>query len=119
MSALNVKIIVRKTVSDIGIMDISGEITGAAEEVLSDAYNQIGTSARAIILNFTAMEYMYSSGIGLLVTLLIRAKRHGQRLTAFGLSEHYQEIFELTRLNEVIVLYASEEEAFTALKAEA
>jgi anti-sigma B factor antagonist len=58
---------------------------------------------------------MNSSGIGLLVMLLIRAQRQGQKLLAFGLSEHYREIFELTRLNEAIALFSDEQAALTAL----
>jgi anti-anti-sigma regulatory factor len=50
----------------------------------------------------------------LLVTLLIRANRQKQRLLTFGLSEHYQKIFELTRLNEAIGIYKTEAEALTA-----
>lgn len=70
--------------------------------------------ARTIILNFTDLAYMNSSGIGLLVTLLIRAKRANQRLLACGLSEHYRQIFELTRLNDAIAIYASEDAALQA-----
>ena len=51
---------------------------------------------------------MNSSGIGLLVTLLLRVQRQKQQLRAFGLSEHYQQIFELTRLNEAIGIYDAE-----------
>jgi anti-sigma B factor antagonist len=57
---------------------------------------------------------MNSSGIGLLVTLLIRANRQGQRIGAFGLSDHYRDIFELTRLDEAIKLYDDEPAALTA-----
>ena len=63
------------------------------------------------ILNFGNLEYMNSSGIGLLVTLLIRAQRGKQKLLACGLSEHYRQIFQLTRLDEAIGIFASESEA--------
>jgi anti-sigma B factor antagonist len=80
-----------------------------------DAYTQASTqNVRAIVLNFDKLEYMNSSGIGLLVTLLIRVNRQKQRLLAYGLSEHYRHIFQLTRLNEAIGLYASEAEALAA-----
>jgi anti-sigma B factor antagonist len=45
------------------------------------------------------------------VTLLVRANRQRQELAAFGLSDHYREIFELTRLDEAITIYDSEESA--------
>lgn len=103
---------VRKVAPQASVVDIQGEITSAAETVLMDAYNEASQAgARTIILNFSGLEYMNSSGIGLLVTLLIRANRHGQRLLAVGLSEHYRHIFELTRLNEAIHIYRTESEA--------
>jgi len=43
--------------------------------------------------------------------LLVRANRQRQQLAAYGLSEHYREIFELTRLDEAITLSDSEESA--------
>jgi len=58
---------------------------------------------------------MNSSGIGLLVTLLIRANRQKQRLLAYGLSDHYRQIFDLTRLNEAIIIFNSEADALAAV----
>ncbi len=106
---------VRKISNQASVVDIQGEVTAFAENVLMDAYTQASTGGvAAIILNFSQLEYMNSSGIGLLVTLLIRVKRQNQRLLAFGLNEHYQQIFELTRLNEVIGIYNTEAEALAA-----
>ena len=68
----------------------------------------------AIVLNFEGLEYMNSSGIGLLVTLLIRINREKQRLLTYGLSEHYRNIFQITRLDDSISIYDSEEEAARA-----
>lgn len=68
----------------------------------------------AIILDFTGLQYMNSGGIGLLVMLLVRAQRVGQQVQAFGLSEHYRQIFELTRLDEAIAIHASQAEALAA-----
>lgn len=94
------------------IIDITGDITAKGETVLMDAYDQASAeSTKLIIFNFEGMEYMNSSGIGLLVTLLIRAQRNGQQLLAFGLKDHFKKVFELTRLNQAIRVYDSEEEA--------
>ncbi len=112
MNQPNVTMTVRKVSSGASVVDIQGEINAAAEPVLMEAYNQAtATGARTILLNFTNLEYMNSSGIGLLVTMLIRARRQNQRLAAFGLSDHYRQIFELTRLNEAITIYENEAEA--------
>jgi anti-sigma B factor antagonist len=66
------------------------------------------------VLNFSGLEYMNSGGIGMLVTLLVRANRQRQQLLAFGLNEHYRQIFELTRLDEAIGIYETEADALAA-----
>jgi anti-sigma B factor antagonist len=111
----NVSFTTRQLKDSAAIIDVQGEINSFAENALMDAYTQATSAgAKAIILNFEKLEYMNSSGIGLLVTLLIRANRQKQRLMAYGLTEHYRQIFELTRLNEAIMLYNSEADALAA-----
>ncbi len=108
---------VRKVSDRASIIDIQGQVTAGAENILMNAYGEAsGASVRAILLNFNGLEYMNSSGIGLLVTLLIRANRQKQRLMSFGLNEHYRQIFSLTRLNEAIGIYNSESEALAAVQ---
>ena len=68
-----------------------------------------------MIFDFSELDYMNSTGIGLLVTLLVRAQRQRQKLMAFGLSEHYREILSLTRLDEAIGVVGSEAEALAAV----
>jgi anti-sigma B factor antagonist len=100
------------------IIEIEGELTAFAEQLLMDTYTAACTpGTRAILLNFHGLEYMNSSGIGLIVTLLIRVNRQKQKLLAYGLSEHYQHIFRLTRLSDAIEICASEREAIMALRA--
>jgi len=115
MPQANVAMNTRHVTTTTSIIDIQGEVSAFAEQVLMRAYNEASTPAtRTIILNFTGLEYMNSSGIGLIVTLLIRVNRQKQRLLAFGLSEHYRHIFELTRLDDAIKIYDSESAAVSA-----
>ncbi len=116
MSQENVKVTIRNLNQNTSILDIDGEINAFAENSLMGAYNEAtDTGAENILLNFTNLDYMNSSGIGLLVTLLIRVQRQKQVLLAFGLSDHYKQIFELTRLNEAIAIYETESEALASL----
>ena len=102
---------IRDVANGIRVIDIKGEITSFSEAEISQAHEEAGKDADAVILNFTDLEYMNSGGIGLLVTTLIRAQRSGHALRAYGLSEHYRQIFTLTRLDEAISIYANEPEA--------
>jgi anti-sigma B factor antagonist len=94
------------------LIDIRGDVTAASEPMLMSAYEEADRQgARRLVLNFGGLDYMNSGGIGMLVTLLVRANRHHQELAAFGLSRHYREIFELTRLDEAITIYDNEQSA--------
>ena len=115
MTTINLKTNVRNGNNGISVIDFDGEVNGLAENTLMDAYQQASKdNTNAIILNFEKLEYLNSSGIGLLVTILIRAQRKDQRLLACGLSTHYREIFALTRLDEAISIFPTESEAITA-----
>jgi anti-sigma B factor antagonist len=115
MPEANVTMNVRSANSKTSVIEIHGEMTGFAETALMDAYTQANNGqVNNLILNFSDLDYMNSSGIGLLVTLLIRAQRKHQRVMAVGLNDHYQQIFELTRLDEAIGMYGTESEALSA-----
>ena len=111
MTTTNLATVIREVAPGIRVIDIRGEITAFSEEHLRDAHERAGREARAVILNFEQLEYMNSGGIGLLVTTLIRAQRAGHSLRAYGLSDHYREIFALTRLDEAIAIFDDEESA--------
>jgi|SRR5579875_1127331 anti-sigma B factor antagonist len=103
---------VRMADGQTSVIDIKGEVTAASEPALMSAYEEAERQgARRLVLNFSELEYMNSGGIGMLVTLLVRANRHRQPLAAYGLSDHYREIFELTRLDEAIAIYGDERSA--------
>jgi anti-sigma B factor antagonist len=107
---------VRRAGDTLGVIAVQGDVTAASEDALMDAYTRAADgSTRAILLDFSGLGYMNSGGIGLLVTLLVRANRAKQRLLACGLTDHYRQIFELTRLDEAISIYSDEAEALAAV----
>jgi anti-sigma B factor antagonist len=117
MNEAATKLAVREPVDDARIIEITGDITAASEDVLMEAYGRASDDGvRAIILDFSRLEYMNSGGIGLLVTLLVRAQRQRQQVLAFGLSDHYRQIFELTRLDEAVSIHAGEDDALAAAR---
>lgn len=109
MATTNLTMNVREVSAGIRVIDVVGEITSFSDKEITAAHEQAsGGETTAVILNFEGLEYMNSGGIGLLVTTLIRAQRSGHALRAFGLSDHYRQIFNLTRLDEAIAIYDDE-----------
>ncbi|HET7385731.1 MAG TPA: STAS domain-containing protein [Nocardioidaceae bacterium] len=115
MDAPTVSMDVRHLDGGTAVVDIKGEVTSACEPELMSAYDAAaGSETRRLVLNFTGLEYMNSGGIGMLVTLLVRTNRQRQQLAAYGLSDHYRQIFELTRLDEAITIFEDERSALSA-----
>ena len=115
MSESPITCTVRPITASTSIIGVLGDLNLPAEGALMAAYTQAsGPATRAIILDLNGMEYMNSGGIGLLVTLMVRMKRENQRLLVFGLNEHYRQIFQTARLDEVIDVCDSEMAALAA-----
>ena len=116
MNQEDLTVAVRAVSDRVSVLDIHGDVTAASEPAFSDAYATASTpTTKAIVLNFSALEYMNSGGIGMLVTLLVRANRQRQKLLAYGVNQHYRQIFELTRLDEAIGIHDTETAALAAV----
>ena len=93
----------------VAIIDLRGEIDVFGEETLNAAYRQAETqNPKAVLLNFTGVDYINSTGIALIVGLLAQARKAGRQLLTSGLSSHYVEIFQITRLADFMNIYPDE-----------
>ena len=96
----------------VAIIDLHGEINAFAEDVLNKAYAEAESRrAEVILLNFSDVDYINSTGIALIVSLLARARKSKRRLLAGGLSDHYVEIFQITRLVDFMSVFPDEKSA--------
>ena len=92
------------------VIELHGDIDGSAEASLDAAYTRVEDSDD-VRLDFSGVSYMNSTGIALIVGLLARARKNGHTLSATGLSHHYREIFEITRLADFMTIVDEEEKA--------
>lgn len=94
-----------------GIIDIAGDLDGDAADALQAAYGEAADGAHRLILNFEGLVYMNSTGIALVVELLGRARSAKLPVHAYGLSDHYRHIFDITRLSDFVALHEDETSA--------
>jgi anti-anti-sigma factor len=91
------------------VIDLTGEINGQAERGLIDVYSSAEyKNPGSIVLNFSKVSYINSTGIALIVNILARSRKKNLELRVFGLSQHYQEIFNITRLTDYLKVYPDE-----------
>lgn len=93
-------------------IDMNGDIDGFAEDAINEAYSEAEShSPHTIMLNFSEVHYINSTGIALIVGLLAKARGQHTKMVTFGLSDHYVEIFNITRLSDFMTIVPDEESA--------
>src|SRR5215469_14001956 len=98
----------------VAIIELHGEINAFAEDTLNAAYAEAEVQEpETILLNFADVDYINSTGIALIVSLLARARKSHRRLLACGLSQHYVEIFNITRLADFMSVFPDEATALS------
>jgi len=86
-------------------LHLSGRIDRDADAAFAEAYATVrALDARIIELDFASVDYINSTGIALIVRLLADARRDGRDVRARGLSDHYREIFRITRLSDFMTI---------------
>jgi anti-anti-sigma factor len=94
------------------VLDLSGLLDRGAEPVLTEVFGKaLEDGDGPIALNFSRVEYINSTGIALVVGVLAKARAADRSVTAFGLTDHYREIFTITRLSDFMGIHDDESAA--------
>jgi anti-anti-sigma factor len=103
--------------NDVAIIDLRGELSAFAGEALDKAFAQVRQQNSSIILlNFGGVSYINSTGIALIIGLVMQATKAGLRLIACGLTNHYVKIFQIARLSEYISMFPDEASALSSVR---
>jgi len=101
------------------VLELRGNVERSVTDELNAAYERaLGTESGAarsrVVLDFSRADYINSSGIALVVSVLGRARAEGRPVAATGLSDHYRHIFDITRLSDFIEVCPDLETAVAA-----
>ena len=91
---------------------LSGDVNRTALDGLETAYAT--TTDGPVVLDFSHVDYINSTGIAVIVGLLAKAKAAGRQVRAFGLTDHYRQIFQITRIADFMAIYDDESTATAA-----
>ena len=96
----------------VAVIDLSGDVNARLESALDAAWAEaLADGPGAVVLNFAEAGYINSTGIALIVGLLARGRAAGVEMRAYGLTPHYREIFEITRLADFLAITNDEDSA--------
>jgi anti-sigma B factor antagonist len=103
----------KKTDSGTAIVELEGMLVLGREsqEVESTIEKLVQNGNKKIIVDLTKVSYVDSSGIGILVGSFGHCKRGGGAMRLTGVSDNILKIMKLTRVDQVLQVDASLQEA--------
>lgn len=90
------------------VIALKGNVDRSALRRMDEVYQEASTYVGEILLDFSEVHYINSTGIAVIVGVLGKARAEGRRLGASGLTDHYREVFEITRLSDLIEIHEDE-----------
>ena len=100
----------------VSVLRFEGDIASTSKEAVLGAYQALPkATVRLILLDFTKVDYINSSGIALVIQMLIEAANNNQKVYAYGLSAHFTKVFTMVGITKYAGLFPSQTEAMAAL----
>jgi anti-anti-sigma factor len=99
----------------VAVLRFEGDIASTSKDAVIGAYQALPKGTRLVLLDFTKVDYINSSGIALVIQLLIEASNSGQKVCAFGLSAHFTKVFTMVGIPKYAGLFPSQVDALAAL----
>ncbi|HEU5114073.1 MAG TPA: STAS domain-containing protein [Acidimicrobiia bacterium] len=96
------------------VVVMSGTVNRAAKQGLETAYEEASAHPGRILMDFRSVDYINSTGIAVIVGVLAMARAEDREVGAFGLTDHYREVFSITRLSDFMTIYDDETAAVAA-----
>jgi anti-sigma B factor antagonist len=100
----------------VAVLRFEGDIASTSKDAVLGTYQGLPKeSSKLILLDFTKVDYINSSGIALVIQILIEASNSAQKISAFGLSPHFNKVFTMVGITKYAGLFPSQSEALAAL----
>ena len=100
----------------VSVLVFSGDISSTSKDAILDAYHGLNGASSKVLLDFTGVDYINSTGISIIIQMLLEASKIGARTIAiFGLSPHFQKVFTMVGINKYAALHTNEAAALASL----
>ena len=94
---------------NVAVLKLSGRLDLASGATLKEQMKRLfGDNVTSIHLNLADVEFINSSGLGALVSIMKEVRLLKGRLTLSDLASYVQEIFEITQLSHIFEIYATD-----------
>jgi len=100
----------------VSVLRFEGDISSASKEAVIGSYHGLSKqTVKTVLLDFSKVDYINSSGIALVIQLLMEAANAGQKVLAFGLSAHFQKVFTMVGITKYAGLFPDQAAALATV----
>lgn len=104
-----------ETMGNVAVLRLQGRLDLASGGDLKQQAKDLFAQDRTTLhLNLEGVEFINSSGLGALVSMMKEIRLRKGRLTLSNLASYVQEIFEITQLSHIFEIFLTEEEALAS-----
>ncbi len=98
------------------VLRFSGDISSASKDAVLGTYQALDRAAhRQVVFNFSDVEYLNSSGIALVIQVLMDAGKLGRTVAICGLTPHFTKVFTMVGITKYAHLYPDEASSLAVL----
>jgi anti-anti-sigma factor len=98
------------------VIELHGDVSSDGDAAIKDAYRSaVAAGANNILFNMGKTEYINTSGISVLISVVMEAKKAGHKILVSGVSPHYKKVFDLVRFSVYVTMFDTEEAALASL----
>jgi len=98
---------------DRGVLSLRGPLTMENVPPFVNAVRREDTPT--VILDFSGVPYLDSTGLGSLVSTCTSCSKAGRRVALTGVNQRVRKVFEITKVEKVLLLFPTLTEALEAL----
>jgi len=114
---MNLKVETRNVQEGVAVIGLSGEVdVYTSPRLKQEMVDLLNRGTVKLVVDLSAVEYLDSTGLGVLIGGLKRARERDGDLRLICDNLRILRIFEITGLTKIFDIYRSEEEALAGLK---
>lgn len=102
------------TGSALSVLRFTGDISSTSKDSVLGAWQTV-SGVTPVLLDFTKVDYINSSGIALIIQMLMEADKSTRKVAIFGLTPHFQKVFTMVGIAKYAGLHKDEPTAVSSL----
>lgn len=115
MSSSNLNVVTRAAAAAT-VIELHGDVSAEGQEAISGAYDEaVAAGATTVLFNLSETKYINTSGISVLISVVMGAKKAGIAVLVAGASPHYKKVFDLVRFSSFVSMFDDEASALASL----